>query len=169
MSCLILNFNGSPVSFLPLSVIPWEESIKYLVLEKAVVLEWYDNWVVRSPTWETPVPAVMILKEYQHKKPVLRFSKYNVFLRDGFICQYCGVSVTKNSATLDHVIPTSHGGRHTWDNCTTSCGPCNSKKSNNTEIKPKNKPFKPTYYQLAEKRKNLDWDLAHPSWINYLG
>lgn len=169
MSCLVLNFDGAPISLLPPSVIPWEESIKYLVLEKAVVLEWHDDWIVRSPNWETRVPAVMILKEYQKKKPTLRFSKYNVFLRDGFICQYCGTSVTKNSATLDHVIPTCYGGRHTWDNCTTSCSPCNSRKSNNTEIQPKIKPFKPTYYQLAEKRKTMKWDFAHPSWENYLG
>lgn len=169
MSCLILNYDGAPISLLPLSIISWEESIKYLVLEKAVVLEWYENWTVRSPNWETQVPAVMILREYQKKKPVLRFSKYNVFLRDGFICQYCGVSVNKSSATLDHVIPTSQGGRHSWENCTTSCSPCNSTKSNNAEIQPKNRPFKPTYYQLAEKRKAMNWDFSHPSWINYLG
>lgn len=168
MSCLILNYDGAPISLLPLSVVPWEESIRYLVLEKAVVLEWYEDWIVRSPNWETRVPAVMMLKEYQRKKPILRFSKYNVFLRDSFICQYCGTSVTKNSATLDHVIPTSLGGRHTWENCTTSCSPCNSKKSDNTEILPKNKPFKPTYYQLAEKRKAMKWDLAHTSWANYI-
>ena len=63
---LILNADASPVSLLPLSIISWEESIRYLVTDKATVIEWYDDWVVRSEKWSTQVPAVMILKEYQN-------------------------------------------------------------------------------------------------------
>jgi len=83
---LILNADASPISVLPLSTITWEESIRYLVSDKATVLEWYDDWIVHSATWETRVPAVMILKEYQKKKVSVRFSKQNVFLRDLFTC-----------------------------------------------------------------------------------
>ena len=66
-STLVLNTDGAPVSMLPLSVIPWEEAIKYMVLDKAVVLEWHDNWIVHSASWETQVPAVIMLKEYMKK------------------------------------------------------------------------------------------------------
>ena len=121
MTCLILNADAAPISVLPLSVIPWEESIRYLVSDKATVLEWYDDWIVHSATWETRVPAVMILKEYQKKKTSVRFSKQNVFLRDLFTCQYCGINVTNKNATLDHVLPTSHGGKTTYENCVCSC------------------------------------------------
>lgn len=168
MSTLILNADASPVSILPLSTISWEEAIRYLVSEKATVLEWYDDWIVRSERWSTPVPAVMILKEYQKKKTTVRFSKLNVFLRDGYSCQYCGETVTHKLATLDHVLPVSHGGTTTFENCVCACARCNANKGNNKKIVPKNKPYKPTYFQLAEKRKRMDWHLAHPSWANYL-
>ena len=64
MSTLMLNADGAPISYLPLSTIPWEDAIKYLVLDKATPLEFYEDWIVHSANWETPVPSVMILKEY---------------------------------------------------------------------------------------------------------
>ena len=84
MTTLVLNSDGNPVSMLPLSIISWEESIKYMCLDKAHVLEWYDNWVVHSARWETRVPAVIMLREYMKPKTSIRFSKQNVFLRDGY-------------------------------------------------------------------------------------
>lgn len=168
-NCLLLNADANPVSMLPLSTLSWQDAIKYMVLEKATVLEWHDNWIVRSANWETRVPAVMILTEYQKPKSSIRYSKSNVFLRDGYTCQYCGDAVNKKSATLDHILPTSHGGLSTWENSTTACGPCNANKGNNKKIVPKAKPYKPSYFQLVEKRKRMGWDhLSHPSWKNYL-
>jgi 5-methylcytosine-specific restriction endonuclease McrA len=168
MATLILNADAAPISVLPLSTISWEEAIRYLVTDKATVLEWYDDWIVHSERWETRVPAVMILKEYQKKKTGIRYSKHNVFLRDEYTCQYCGNDVTRKTATLDHVVPSSHGGKSTWENATTACGPCNAGKGNNKKIVPKVKPFKPTYFQLAEKRKKMHWEYQHPSWVNYI-
>ena len=168
MSTLILNSDATPVSMLPLSLVSWEEAIRYLVTDKATTLEWYEDWVVHSQRWSTRVPAVMMLKEYQKKKTSIRFSKQNVFLRDEYVCQYCGIDVTRRTATLDHVLPTSHGGRTTWENCTTACGECNAKKGNNKKIRPVSTPFKPTYFQLAEKRRRMNWDHQHPSWANYI-
>ena len=55
---LVLNADAKPYSILPLSTISWQESIKYLILDRVTVLEWYDDWVVSSPSWETAVPAV---------------------------------------------------------------------------------------------------------------
>lgn len=168
MSCLLLNADASPVSMLPLSVLSWQEAVKYLVAEKAVVLDWHEDWIVRSEKWSTRVPAVMILREYQKKKTGVRFSKQNVFLRDEYTCQYCGTDVNRKTATLDHVIPSSHGGRTIWENATTACGPCNASKGNNKKIVPKVKPYRPTYYQLVEKRKKMKWDIPYPVWTNYL-
>jgi 5-methylcytosine-specific restriction endonuclease McrA len=164
----MLNADGAPVSWLPLSIISWEEAIKYMVLEKAEVLDWYEDWIVHSQTWETQVPAVMILRDYEKRKISIRFSKHNVFLRDGYVCQYCGDDVSKKTATLDHVLPVSHGGKTTFENTVTACGPCNASKGNNKKIVPKAKPFKPTYFQLVEKRKKQHWDIPHPAWKNYL-
>jgi 5-methylcytosine-specific restriction endonuclease McrA len=168
-STLLLNADGAPISWLPLSTISWEEAIKFMVLEKATVLESYDDWVVHSANWETQVPAVMILREYEKRKTAIRYSKHNVFLRDGYTCQYCGDDVSRKTATLDHVLPVSHGGKTTFENTVCACATCNANKGNNKKIVPKVKPVKPTYYQLVEKRRKQQWDMPHPSWANYLG
>jgi len=88
---LVLNADAKPYSILPLSTISWQESIKYIVLQRVTVLEWYDDWVVSSPNWETKVPAVVMVKDYIRKSTKVRFSKYNLFLRDQFVCQYCNL------------------------------------------------------------------------------
>jgi 5-methylcytosine-specific restriction endonuclease McrA len=168
MATLILNADAAPISMLPLSTITWEESIKYLVTDKATVLEWYDDWIVHSVSWSTRVPAVMMLREYQKKKTAVRFSKQNVFLRDQYCCQYCGIDIQKRQATLDHVLPVSHGGKSVWENCVCACGECNSRKGNNHKIRPKITPRKPSYYELVEKRRKISWDLQHPSWADYI-
>lgn len=168
-STLLLNADGNPVSMLPLSTLSWKESIIYLVLDKATVLEWHENWTVRSANWETRVPAVMILKNYEKKRGYARYSKKNVFIRDSYICQYCGVKVNEKNATLDHVLPLSHGGKTNFENTVCACASCNAQKGNNKNIKPKKKPFKPSYYQLVEGRKQLPFANIHPSWNSYIG
>ena len=62
MDTLILNKDGSPLSILPLSAVRWQEAIKYIWMDRVTVLDWYDDWVVSSPSWETRVPAVIMVK-----------------------------------------------------------------------------------------------------------
>lgn len=169
MSTLLLNADAQPVSLLPLSIVDWQEAIRYLVLDKVRVMEWHDDWVVRSARWSTRVPAVIMLKEYQKPKSSMRLSKRNIFLRDGYTCQYCGVQCNDVTATLDHVLPSSLGGKTTWDNCTTACKTCNYKKGATTKMKPKIMPYKPDFWELVGKRKARGFHLHHPSWANYLG
>lgn len=165
---LLLNADARPVSLLPLSVLSWQDAIKYIVLDKARVIEFYDNWTVRSARWETPVPAVLMLTEYMKPKSSIRFSKSNVFLRDMYTCQYCSNHLSKKDCTLDHVVPTSKGGKTVWENAVTACHPCNSAKGNDQKIKPKIKPYKPDYWELVGKRKQLEFQVRHPSWSEYI-
>jgi 5-methylcytosine-specific restriction endonuclease McrA len=165
---LVLNADGAPLSLLPLSTITWQEAIRYMVLDKATVLEWHENWIVRSARWETRVPSVIIVREYTKKKSVVRYSKQNVFLRDGYTCQYCGDGVNRRTATLDHVMPISKGGKSVWENAVCACGHCNSTKGHDLKMKPKTKPHKPTIWELIEKRKKMPFDLRHPSWASYI-
>jgi 5-methylcytosine-specific restriction endonuclease McrA len=169
MDTLILNSSGVPISLLPLSTIPWQEAVRLIVLERVVVLHEYEDKFIHSQheTWK--IPAVIMLKEYSNKKTQLRYSKANVYLRDEFKCQYCGIEVSKKNATLDHVLPLSHGGKSTWENSSTACSRCNSSKGNKKHILPRTVPYKPNYYELCEKRKKLRVDLRHPSWGDYLG
>jgi 5-methylcytosine-specific restriction endonuclease McrA len=165
---LLLNADGAPVSFLPLSVINWQEAIKYMVLDKANVLAWHENWIVRSANWETPVPSILMLREYMKPKSTIRYSKSNVFLRDNYTCAYCGDKLEKNKCTLDHVVPASHGGKTTFENTVCACGPCNANKGNNKKIVPKFKPHRPDFYELVNKRKRMPFQVRHEAWRDYI-
>jgi 5-methylcytosine-specific restriction endonuclease McrA len=169
MDTLVINADGLPLSILPISAVSWKDAILYMYHDKCDVLEWYDDWMVRSPSWETRVPAVIMLKHFLHRKSAVRFSKTNVFLRDEYHCLYCGSAITNDSGTLDHVVPLSRGGKTNWENIVTACSPCNIKKANHTHIKPAYAPYKPNYYELVRKRKQLPFNLKHESWSHWLG
>lgn len=165
---LLLNSDAQPVSYLPLSTLTWQDSIKYLVLEKARVLEWHEDWIVHSYRWETRVPAVMMLTEYMKPKSSVRFSKSNVFLRDMYKCQYCAKDLEKRHCTLDHVLPLSMGGKTLWENSVTACGPCNAAKGSRTKMKPRSKPYKPDYWELVNKHKKISLQFRHEIWKDYI-
>ena len=165
---LVLNADGQPVSLLPPSTIVWKEAITYLWLDKVHVLEWYDDWIVSSASWETRVPAVVMLKEMYRRKRNPRFSRYNIYLRDKFTCQYCNDQFTTPHLTLDHVLPLSKGGKTEWTNIVTACHSCNSDKGNDERIRPKTLPYQPDYFELANNRKHMHFDIKHPSWESFL-
>jgi 5-methylcytosine-specific restriction endonuclease McrA len=165
---LVLNADGMPVSMIPPSTIQWKEAITYIWLDKVHVLEWYDDWIVSSTSWETRVPAVIMLKDMMKRRRTPRFSRYNLYLRDMFTCQYCYKQLPQSQLTLDHVLPISHGGKTTWENIVASCGPCNNNKGNNRRILPKKKPYRPDYFELANNRKQLEFTIKHPSWNTWL-
>lgn len=165
---LVLNADGQPISLLPPSTINWKEAITYLWLDKVHVLEWYDDWIVRSCSWETKVPAVIMLKEMHRRRRSPRFSRYNVHLRDMFTCQYCHTQLPQSKLTMDHVLPLSKGGKTNWENIVSACMPCNGKKGNDENIRPKILPHQPEYFELVAKRRKLDFDIRHPSWEAFL-
>ncbi len=75
------------------------------------------------------VPRVMLLSAYDRlPKKNIRFSRYNIYLRDKNTCQYCGTGYPKGELNLDHVIPRSRGGKSRWDNVVCSCIDCNRRK-----------------------------------------
>lgn len=168
MHTLVLNQDGRPLSVLPLSTIHWQDAVKAVYLDRNItVLEWYEDWVVRSPSWETRVPAVIMIDVYVKRAKEARPSRYNVALRDDFRCQYCGDSVPLNSCTLDHVFPASRGGESDWINLVTSCAKCNTHKGSRL-IKPSKPPHRPTYQELTERRRRLPFEIQHESWRSYL-
>jgi 5-methylcytosine-specific restriction endonuclease McrA len=108
------------------------------------------------------------LKQMQRRRQKPRFSKNNLYVRDLYTCQYCNTPYTKSNLTLDHVVPISKGGKTRWTNIVAACGPCNSHKGNKTHMKPIRTPHAPDYYELVNKRKQLEMSIAHPSWSAYL-
>jgi 5-methylcytosine-specific restriction endonuclease McrA len=132
---------------LPQRIVPWQEAITLWYLGKVDVLEAYGDWV-SSPSITVPLPAVIRLRRHVASvRKGVKFSRANVFARDGFSCQYCGVKKTKNELSFDHVVPRMAGGRTGWENIVTACRPCNHKKRNRTpdqaSMKLLRKPVRP--------------------------
>jgi 5-methylcytosine-specific restriction endonuclease McrA len=126
---LVLN-----ASFEPLHIVSWQRAIQLLFQGKVEVVEESDQ-EVHTVRFTIKVPAVLRLIHYvplKRKKHIVRFSRANIFLRDGHVCQYCGKEFAKSHLTLDHVIPIVQGGRKCWENIVTACKPCNQKKGGRT-------------------------------------
>lgn len=79
------------------------------------------------------VPEVIVLTSFD-RVPVahVTFSRRNIYKRDKYTCQYCGAQPGAAELTIDHVVPRSHGGLSSWDNCVLACVDCNSRKADRT-------------------------------------
>ena len=165
---LVLNADFRPLSYYPLSLWPWEEAVKAVYQDRVDVVSLYDK-VVRSPSMEMQLPSVIALKNYVDQDRSPAFTRFNVFLRDGFACQYCGEST---ELTFDHVIPRSRGGRTTWENVITACGPCNLRKGSRLpkecQMIPRQPPRQPTSWELQENGRSFPPNYLHESWRDYL-
>ena len=168
---LVLNADFRPLSYFPLSLWSWQEAVKAVVSERVHVVSVYER-VVRSPNWEMPLPSVISLKEYIPTARRPAFTRFNVFLRDRFCCQYCSAAFPSHDLTFDHVVPRSRGGRTTWDNVVTACAPCNLRKGNQlpreTHMYPQIRPFQPTTFQLQENGRAFPPNYLHQSWRDFL-
>ena len=98
---LVLNADYRPLSYYPLSLWPWQEAVKAAWLDRVDIVAEYDE-VVRSPSTEIRIPSVVVLKDYVKPQKRVAFTRFNLFLRDEFSCQYCG---SRGDLTFDHVVP----------------------------------------------------------------
>ncbi len=185
---LILNS-----SYVPHSVINWIEAVGLIFTGKVEVIETYhdsigdisSDRVCEFPNvlksyhshhhkgdFKIMSPAVIRLKKAwdQKVRRNVKFSRHNVYTRDGFKCQYCGEKFRPHQLNYDHVIPRSKGGKTCWENIVTSCYPCNERKAGRTpeeaEMKLKNSPKKPKH--LPSSFSWLDVDNAHEIWKPYI-
>ena len=170
-AALVLNADFRPLSYFPLSLWPWQESIKAVFLDRVNIVSQYDR-VVHSPSFEMKLPSVIALK---HFIPLTRrpaFTRFNVFLRDSFTCQYCGRCRPTHELTFDHVVPRSRGGRTTWGNVVTACQTCNLLKGNRlprqTGMFPRSRPAQPTTFELQENGRAFPPNYLHQSWRDFL-
>lgn len=165
---LVLNADFRPLSYYPLSLWPWQEVIKAVFLDRVDVVSTYDQ-EVHSPSFAMKLPSVVALKSYVAQDRPPAFTRFNLFLRDAFTCQYCHVG---EDLTFDHVVPRSRGGRTTWENIVTACARCNLTKGGRTPheagMHPFHKPRRPTAFELQERGRRFPPNHLHESWLDYL-
>ena len=165
---LVLNADYRPLSYFPLSLWPWQSSIKAVFMDRVDIVSVYQR-EVRSPTISLQLPSVVALKNYITPAQHPAFTRFNVFLRDHFSCQYCG---SANELTFDHLIPRSRGGRTTWGNVVTACSPCNLAKGGSLEdecrMHPRLRPRRPTVNDLQKNGRAFPPNHLHESWRDFL-
>lgn len=165
---LVLNADYTPLSYYPLSLWPWQTAVKAMFLQRVDVVAHYER-EVRSPTACLRLPSVIALKQYVKPCENPAFTRFNLFLRDRFQCQYCGSS---KDLTFDHVVPRSQGGRTTWENVATACAPCNLRKGGRTPkeagLSLMQKPHRPSNWELQDHGRSYPPNHLHESWRDWL-
>ena len=165
---LVLNADYRPLSYLPLSLWPWQEAIKAVWLDRVDIVAEYDE-TVRSQRMEVRIPSVVVLKEYVKPRKRVAFTRFNLFLRDEFTCQYCGA---RHDLTFDHVVPRAMGGVTSWENVVAACAPCNLKKGSKSlrasGLSLHRKPYRPDAQQLIDLGRRFPPNHLHESWTDFL-
>ena len=165
---LVLNADYRPLSYFPLSLWSWQDAVKAVFLGRVNIVSEYER-TIQSPSFRMRLPSVISLKTYVRPSHHAAFTRFNVFLRDHFICQYCG---TDGELTFDHVIPRRHGGRTTWENVVAACAPCNLKKGSRMpeecQMFPMQRPYRPSVKDLQRNGRAFPPNYLHESWRDYL-
>ena len=168
---LVLNADFRPLSYFPLSLWSWHDTVKAVVTERVNVVSVYDR-KIHSPSFSLHLPSVISLKEYIGMQRQPAFTRFNVFLRDRFACQYCGLALPAHELTFDHLIPRSRGGRTTWRNVVAACAPCNLRKggrlARTANMMPKRTPGQPSAHELQENGRQFPPNFLHDSWRDFL-
>lgn len=118
--------------YFPIGILRWEDAVKMRYEGTAdVVAEYHEE--IRSPSVTWRIPAVVRLRRMPSRaKHAVKFSRANVYQRDGHRCQYCGHRFPESLLSYDHVVPRFAGGRTCWENIVTACRACNTRKGSRT-------------------------------------
>jgi 5-methylcytosine-specific restriction endonuclease McrA len=168
MSSMTLLLNNT---YEPLQVVGWQRAITLLWQGKVEVLEEHEE-EIHSISFSMKIPSVlrMLLPVRIKRRAPVKFTRLNIFTRDGFKCQYCGDKFESEDLTFDHVIPVSQGGRKSWENITTACVDCNSRKEGRTpeqaKMKLLKKPKQPMWAQVVTVTMGLRQ--TPDTWASYL-
>lgn len=181
---LELNADFQPISYFPLSTITWQE-IMFLIVKGELtgeprinIVEEYNepDAVVRTALREFKIPSVVAHRQMIPRPDTAAFTKFNVFLRDNFTCQYSGVKYDPSELNWDHVVPESKGGKSEWTNIVTAHYLINEKKDNLSVedfaklygYRLKRMPYEPSPYELLQKGRKYPPKYLHESWQDFL-
>jgi 5-methylcytosine-specific restriction endonuclease McrA len=140
-----------------MGVVHWQRALKLIFTEKAEIVQTGVKEIFNfDRSFSFVIPSAVRLKKFIGAifRGQVPFNKRNIKIRDNHECQYCGArGVPLN---IDHVIPQSRGGATSWENCVTSCMPCNSKKADKrleqSGMTLRNIPRKPSVGEFIERR-----------------
>ena len=165
---LVLNADYRPLSYYPLSLWCWQDAVKAAFMDRVDIVAEYDEYV-RSPSTRIRIPSVVVLKDYVKPQKRVAFTRFNLFLRDGFLCQYCG---SKGDLTFDHVVPRASGGVTSWEKVVAACSRCNLKKGSKSlrraGMSLRRAPRQPSSEELRNSGRQFPPNYLHDSWMDFL-
>lgn len=168
MKVLLLNASEEV-----LGVIGWYRAVTLLMGGKArEPFAFDDAYNIRTTSGNYRLPTAIVLQKYIrfNVKRGAMLTKENILRRDDYTCQYCGDELSSSSGTLDHVLPQSRGGPHTWLNLVSCCQKCNCRKADKTPAEAKmplmRKPFQPSREQIMHASLHR---YHRPSWSRWIG
>ena len=168
---LVLNADFKPMSYFPLSLLSWQDAVKAVFLERVHIVSEYEK-EIHSPSFRMRLPSVVALKEYVNLDRRPAFTRFNVFLRDSFSCQYCGVNERSENLTFDHVLPRCQGGGTSWENIVTACQRCNLDKGGRSPAEARMPlmtwPRCPSVHELNANGQGYPPNFLHESWRDFL-
>lgn len=168
LPALVLNADYRPLSYYPLSLWSWQDTVKAVFLDRVHIVAEYTQ-AVSSANFSMRLPSVVCLKSYIKPPRNPAFTRFNVFLRDKFECQYCG---SPHDLTFDHVTPRRLGGETSWENVVAACSPCNLRKGgllpDHARMWPRQKPYRPTVFDLHMNGRRFPPNYLHESWLDFL-
>ena len=162
---LVLN-----ASYEPLKIVDWQRAITLWYQGKAEIVETHDR-EVRAVTFSFKLPSVVRLLYYVKlkRRPIVQFTRANIYARDGFTCQYCDRLFDPSDLNLDHVIPRDKGGKTSWEIVVASCIRCNSKKANKmpheARMFPRTAPRAPRWRPFHASLQNTE---PRNSWRDFI-
>ena len=161
-------------------------SLLYLGVARVIDREFktfdFDSWaqlseelasgdVIKTVGGAIRIPRVIVLQLYDRiPKTKVRFSRHNIYMRDGNTCQYCGQELPRSELNLDHVVPRSQGGKTSWENVVCSCVPCNLDKGGRTPdqagMRLLKKPVRPKWTPLFRGAARRH---TYREWLPFIG
>jgi 5-methylcytosine-specific restriction endonuclease McrA len=128
--CLVVDSTHRPIAYCS-----WMEAVKLYYEGVADIIKEDAEKEIHSPSVTMKVPRVIAIRNYVSKRfgrDTITLTRRNIAIRDERKCQYCGLELSNDEQTLDHVIPRSRGGKSSWDNLILCCKPCNRLKADLT-------------------------------------
>jgi 5-methylcytosine-specific restriction endonuclease McrA len=177
---LVLNRNWQPVNVATVAralVLLWNEVARVVDVAEYQTFTWND-WsklrpqgdeaFVQAISMRLRVPEVIALSSYDRlPASAVTFSRRNIFKRDHYVCQYCGIQPGMGELTIDHIVPRAQGGVSSWTNCVLACVTCNKRKADRTprqaSMTLRRQPVRPTW-----KPVYADHHVRLESWSKFI-
>lgn len=177
---LVLNRNWQPVGVASVArslVMVWNDAARVVDPKDYQLYSWLDwsklipaegELYVSTVQNRLRVPEVVSLTRYDGMpSTAVTFSRRNIYKRDRYTCQYCGIQPGSEELTIDHVLPRSQGGVSTWENCVLACVNCNKRKANRTPAQARmpllKEPARPNWKPIYATH-----DLRIDSWSHFV-